>query len=87
MVVERRERPKAGDVMLGCIHRPSLNGAHIYQTTVISFQRPDGSVGKATWIALCDGCFCKHADDPAAAPIGCDLEWPENAELQYKETS
>jgi hypothetical protein len=84
-----RPQPKPGDVLLGCVHRPNPYAAHIFQfPRGMNFRRPDGTLGEAKWLALCDVCFQTHVADPTKAPIGCDLTWPEKvAGIKYKEPS
>lgn len=90
-MTKTKPQPKSGDVLLGCVHRPNIYAAHIFQTPGISFKRPDGSKGIATWIVLCDKCFQEYVvkgDGPTHVPLACDFTWRDRDDpIVYKDPS
>lgn len=84
-----RPSPSPGDAVVGCIHEPDPYGCHVFQLEGgLTFKRPDGSSGYATWIFLCNDCHARFAETPSKAPFGCDMVWPDDAEpIHYVEPS
>lgn len=79
------KHPTAGDVCLGCVHRPDPNRCrYFYLTKPLPFKRQDGSRGNARWILVCKRCSRLEGGDTSSAikkglvPIGCDMPWPDD---------
>lgn len=72
------QQPKDGETVLHCGH---LEGQihHFFQIgpEPTSFTRPDGTKGRANWIAICDSCFNQYALTPQACIRG-DAQWKGN---------
>ena len=87
-----RLQPTPGDVLVGCVHRPTPDSAHVFYV-------PDGvPVRKVTWmgrsslvarwIMLCDSCFQLYGGSVLDAPIGCDHTWTDrDPPIRYREPS
>ena len=80
--------PSAGEVVMGCIHRPDPNhGSHYYWVAEgIEFMPPRSDTRlRATWLVLCKKCFRKYDSDFTAhveagrVQFGCHTIWPEDA--------
>ena len=80
-------RPQAGDVCIGCIHKPDPERCHYFHMgeTGIDFKPPHEERQNAKWMLLCHDCFMKYAEnledhlDAGDVKIGCHLSWPETA--------
>lgn len=77
-------QPVDGETVLTCSH---LDGKHHWFALAadeqgkpheIKFMRPDGSTGEARFATLCDSCFQKYHDNPAAVIRG-DGVWQGDA--------
>lgn len=71
-----KKQPKHGETVLHCGH-PEVKGHHFYHMPETHFRRPDGTIGCSCWMALCDSCFAKHADNPESV-IRADHKWIGN---------
>lgn len=83
--------PKAGDVCVGCVHKPNLDSCHYYFfPEPLKFRPPKSDMLKADWLLLCGGCHAKfHADIKShlangRLKIACHLVWPEDKSVAYK---
>jgi len=71
--------PAKGDGCLMCIHLAKagkiFGNSHWFGIPGgTKFGRPDGSMGEAKWIVICDDCFKKHGSG-TKAPLGGDFVW------------
>lgn len=81
------QQPKVGDTILHCGHLCQDGGtvcrARWFQyEEVIRFERPDGTCGEATWLAVCEPCFVEHGD---RVPVRGDGQWTGDAPAIEKE--
>ncbi len=93
-------QPSPGDLVVGCVHRPSPHGSHVIRVdpgVPFAMRMPVGDVDRETlevwgealanWIFVCDDCF-DHYPVRQEIPIGCAMRWPEGATpLAYREPS
>jgi len=77
-------------VCVGCVHEPDPDGSHYYYLAdTINFTRPDGTVGSAIWLLLCDACFIKHGESlrddllQSKVKIACDMVWPDDLQVTF----
>jgi hypothetical protein len=90
--VTGRAQPKPGDVLVGCVHRPTPGGAHVFHVPdgvpVKKVTRTGRTTLVARWIMLCDSCFRLYGGGVLDAPIGCDHTWTEtDPPIRYMEPS
>ena len=72
-----KHQPKDGELILVCAHRDEET-YHWYvldqndqgNPELLEFTRPDGSVGQAAWLCICDRCNRTYFDNPQAAVRG-----------------
>jgi hypothetical protein len=70
-----KTQPKNGDTLLHCGHLDDENmGCHWFGCD-ISFARPDGTTGRASWIAVCDVCYRTSGGDVQKVQIRGDATW------------
>jgi len=89
------ERPSAGDLCVGCEHRPDPHECHYFYVagSGLQFFRPDGSSGVAHWVLLCEECSnIEGGDVPSAmekglVPLACDMRWPSDLEVEIRSTT
>lgn len=63
MTAFTKEQPKSGETILHCGHR-KRQPMHWFQCVEpLKFQRPNGTLGEASWFCACDVCFRKHGAD------------------------
>lgn len=53
-----KQQPRDGDCVLTCGHDHLRHG--FFTPTPVTFNRPDGSSGCASWMICCQDCFVKH---------------------------
>jgi hypothetical protein len=70
------EQPRDGETILHCGHVEGLPHHWFQYRSPVQFTRPNGSVGKSQWLAICPACFQKHGD---RAPVRGDGEMVGNA--------
>jgi hypothetical protein len=81
-------KPIAGDRVVYCVHvRPAvekgeLAKSHVYTfpklEDALRFRRPDGTVGAARFMFLCDACHVGIQETESPPAIAGDAEWQED---------
>lgn len=77
--------PSSGDTVLLCLHHPDLGDAHYFllQGAGCAFRRPNGSVGIAAWIAMCDSCFPRYSERAHECPCNVDVLFPHDVDVKF----
>ena len=71
-------QPKDGDCILHCGH-PDIRSVVFFQCQPpLGFQRPDGTVGKATWLVACGPCLNDAGGEIMRVKFRGDGEWKGN---------
>lgn len=92
MKTEPRTQPQKGDGLLFCSHGIAQTPAgkeirgHLHWFALgeaLPFRRPDGTEGRALWIACCEDCFVSCKGDPLKIHIGHDGTWVDDRPLSY----
>lgn len=77
-------QPKDGDTVLHCGHI-DCPPHHFWQCD-ITFRRPDGTMGHATWIVACGPCFQKANGEGDKIAVRGDAKWRGNGPIVVKPT-
>lgn len=76
-----KHQPKDGETVLHCGHledKPhhffAMSDPSLGEPEEVTFNRPDGSTGRARWMVLCSTCNLRHGQNPSAC-IRADATW------------